>query len=231
MRGEPVLVPLFLPLLLLLLLGPSLLVRGQEASIEQRYTWTYAGRSWALIHRFSAAHYGFYRTRPRVLGYTRYDEYVHDEHDDKELQSLVDALERLAADAGLVRWETLNLVITFVQSIPYVGEAGEYPRYPLETLVERKADCEDAAILAAALLRQMRFDVVLLAFVEQNHMALGIHVVPPASVTDPPYLWNGNAYYYLEPTSLGWAIGDVPERYRSQPEIVPLRPILAPSRR
>jgi len=215
----------------LLFLSLPFLVSGQSASIEQTYAWQYAGRSWSVTHRFSTEHYQFFRTLPRILDYVEYPDYVNDPRDDDQLQSLIDELERLAADAGLDAWGKLNLVIAFIQSIPYVGESCEYPRYPLETLVERRGDCEDAAILAAALFRQMRFDVVLLAFLEEDHMALGIRIVPPTPVADPPFAWNGSAYYYIEPTSTGWEIGDVPERYRSRPTILPLLPVLAASRR
>lgn len=225
MRGQSILVAV-------LLVGlTSHLLIGQSASIEQQFTWQYAGRSWSLTHRFSTEHYGFFRTLPRILDYTQYARYVDDPRDDEQIQSLVDALERLAADAGLDAWERLNLVIAFVQSIPYAEETCEYPRYPLETLVEKAADCEDAAILTAAILRQMRFEVVLLAFLEEKHMAVGLNVAPPTSVTAPPFAWNGGAYYYLEPTSVGWAIGEIPERYRSQPAVIPLTSVVASRRR
>lgn len=219
MRGRS-----FLATLLLLLLISSF-VSGQSASIEQQYTWRYAGRTWSLTHRFSTEHYRFFRTLPRILDYTEYAEYVNDSRDDGQLQSLIDRLERLAADAGLDVWEKLNLVIAFVQSIPYASEPCEYPRYPLETLVELKGDCEDAAILGAALLQQMRCDIVLLAFLEEDHMALGIRVVPPTPAEDPPYAWNGGDYYYLEATSVGWEIGEIPNRHQSRPMIVPIRPV------
>jgi len=225
MRGHSILVTLLLFVLI------SLPIFGQSSSIEQRYTWRYAGRLWSLTHRFSTEHYRFFRTLPRILDYTEYAEYVNDSRDDAQLQSLIDQIEHLAANAGLGVWEKLNLVIAFIQSIPYATELCEYPRYPLEMLVEHKGDCEDAAILAAALLRQMRFDVVLLAFLEEDHMALGIRVVPPTPVVDRPYVWNGSAYYYLEPTSIGWEIGEIPERYRSQPTILPFLPVLAASNR
>lgn len=225
MRGQPILVTL------LLLLSLPFFVSGQSSSVEQRYTWQYASRTWTLTHRFSTEHYRFFRTLPRILDYTEYAEYVNDSRDDDQLQSLIDRLERLAADAGLDVWEKLNLVIAFVQSIPYASELCEYPRYPLEMLVEQKGDCEDAAILAAALLGQMRFGVVLLAFPEEDHMALGIRIVPPTPVDDPPYAWNGGTYYYVEPTSVGWKIGEIPDRYRSQPTILPLQPVLASSGR
>jgi len=210
-------------LTLLLLWTPSVLL-GQSTSTEQHYVWQYAGRTWTLTQRFSTEHYQFFRTRPRVLGYADYADYITDPRDDAQIQPLLDALQRLAADAGLDAWQTLNLTIAFVQSIPYADEPREYPRYPLETLVERTGDCEDAAILAAALLRQMGHDVVLLAFLEERHMAVGIRLAGPVSPAATPYSWDGVGYYYLEPTSVGWEIGEIPAQCRSQPAVVRLGP-------
>lgn len=214
----------------LLLWFPSVLL-GQGATIEQEYTWTYGGRSWALTYRFSTEHYQFFRTLPRTLDYTRYTEYIEDPRDDQQLDGLLAALHRLAASAGLCPRETLHLVIAFVQAIPYAGEPCEYPRYPLETLVEKRGDCEDSAILAAALLQRMRFDVVLLAFLDEKHMALGIATAPPAAVDRPPYAWNGSSYYFVETTSVGWGIGEIPPYYRSDPTVLSLRPVVVSSQR
>jgi hypothetical protein len=224
MRAPSILVP---SLLLVFLLTIPLAALGQSTSTQRSYRWEYGGRTWTLTHSFSTEHYRFFRTLPRFLDYADYTDYVNDPRDDEQLRSLIDALERLAADAGLDAWAKLNLVIAFVQSIPYAGELCEYPRYPLETLVEQQGDCEDAAILAAALLRQMHFDVVLLAFLEERHMALGICVLPPTPVQDAPYVCNGGSYYYLEPTTVGWEIGQVPSLYRSQPTILPFASVFA----
>ena len=130
MRALPILVLLVFALLLL-----PLAAAGQGSSTQQSYRWEYAGRTWTLTHSFSTEHYRFFRTLPRILDYADYPDYVDDPRDDAQLQSLIDALERLAADAGLDAWAKLNLVIAFVQSIPYADESCEYPRYPLETLV------------------------------------------------------------------------------------------------
>ena len=224
--------PLFRGYALLFVLAAFVLLGGLQATsqspdIEREYRWEFGGRTWALIHRFCDATYRFYRSLPRTLDYTDYDVYASDGRDDNDLCGLVAALERLAYTAGLDVWEKLNLVISFAQSIPYVTEEGEYPRYPMETLVEMKADCEDASILTAALLRQMGFGTVLLAFLEEHHMAVGIRVLPADAGERSYYTWNGDAYYYLEPTSLGWAIGEKPQGYASQPVIVGPRQTIA----
>ena len=202
-------------------------VFSQQTTIERRYVWEYGERTWSLTHHFSAFTYRFFSSLPRTLNYMNYGLYACDPRDDEELQSLIIELEALAADARLNVWEKLNLIIAFVQSIPYATEEGEYPRYPVETLVETQKDCEDAAILIASLLQRMGFGVVLLAFIEEQHMAVGIRVLPPEGSNPQTYEWDGDIYCFLEPTSTGWKIGEIPEAYVSQPTIVALQPTFA----
>ena len=96
-------------------------------------------------------------------------------------------------------------------------------------LIDHQGDCEDAAILTAALVKHMGFDVVLLVYLEERHMAVGIRVLPPQHQDLQAYEWNGDLYFYLEPTSLGWAIGQIPSTYVSQPAVIGLRPVYASS--
>jgi len=202
------------------LLFAALPAAAQTSQIERSYRWEYGGRAWTLLHGYCEASYRFYRSLPRTNDYTAYGAYAADWRDNDDLCGLVGALERLAYSGGLNVWGKLNLVISFAQSIPYAAEEGEYPRYPLETLVEMRADCEDAAILTAALLREMGFGVVLLAFLEEHHMAVGVRVLPPEGTDHASYTWNGETYYYLEATNVGWAIGERPAAYTSQPVII-----------
>ena len=196
---------------------------AQGDSIGRTYSWTYGGRTWSFTYDFPSSAYQLQKSLTRTLDYSVYDVYVNDPRDDHVLRDFVAKLGEMAT--GLNVWERLNLVIALVQSIPYIGEACEYPRYPLEMLIDQQGDCEDAAILTAALVKHMGFDVVLLAFLEERHMAVGIRVLPPQHEHLQAYQWNGNLYFYLEPTSLGWAIGQIPPAYRSQPAIIGLQPV------
>ncbi len=202
---------------------------AQGDSIRRTYSWTYGGRTWSFTYDFPTSVYQLQKSLTRTLDYAAYDVYVDDPRDDNVLRDFVAKLEETAT--GLNVWERLNLVIALVQSIPYVGESCEYPRYPLEMLIDQQGDCEDAAILTAALVKQMGFDVVLLAFLKESHMAVGIRVLPPRHEDLQAYEWNGDLYFYLEPTSLGWAIGQIPPTYRSQPAIIGLQPVYASSTR
>ena len=209
-------------LLLCLISVPAITLSAaaQGDVIRRTYTWTYAERAWTFTYDFPLAAYQLQTALTRTLDYTRYGAYVDDPRDDAVLQDFVAKLEQAAV--GLNIWERLNLVIALVQSLPYVGESCEYPRYPLEMLIDRQGDCEDAAILTAALVKQMGFEAVLLAFLEEHHMAVGIRVLPPGHQELQAYAWNGDLYFYLEPTSLGWTIGQIPAAYSSQPAIIEL---------
>ena len=196
------------------------LALAQDTSICRTYVWHYGGKTWTFTYDFPAFAYRLQKSLPRTLNYTAYDVYVSDPREDAVLRDFVTQFE--ASVVGLTIWQRLNLIIALVQSIPYVEESHEYPRYPIEMLVDQQGDCEDFAILTAALVRQMGFSAVLLAFLDERHMAVGIRVLPPAFESLQSYLWNGELYYYLEPTSPGWAIGQIPPTYQSTPTIIAL---------
>jgi len=204
--------------LLIAALGTS--VTTSAASTTREFAWEYDGRIWTLAHTFSLNEYQRYRTIPRVSSYTAYATYVLEPADDATLAVLVAGLNALAVEGALDTWGRLNLVVSFVQSLRYTTEEGEYPRYPIETLVEGCGDCEDLAILTAALFQQMGYDVVLLAFTSEMHMAVGVRVPSAVPCGGAAYQWNGAAYYYIETTGIGWTIGTMPERYTSTPEII-----------
>ena len=208
-----------------LLLGLTSHSSAQSDSIRCSYTWDYGGRTWSYSYDFPTAAYELHSSLTRTLDYTSYHMYVVDPRDEAILGGFVAGIEEMAI--GLNVWERLNLIIALVQSIPYVAESCEYPRYPLEMLVDRQGDCEDAAILTAALVQHMGFDVVLLAFLQEHHMAVGIRVLPPQHEQLQAYEWDGDLYFYVEPTGPGWAIGQRPDSYNSHPAIVGLPSLVA----
>ena|GEM_PF-851585 len=192
------------------------------STVSRTYQWLFQDRYFTLTHGFSLERYRYFQALPRIVAYSQYSAYVTDSHDDNELAFLVADLETTARSANLDVWEKLNLIIAFVQSVPYVPEVQEYARYPLETLIDQRGDCEDSSILTAAILQQMGYPVVLLVFLEEQHIATGISVLPPKPGDYRSYRYAGRDYYYVETTCEGWEIGIVPERYTSTPEIVAL---------
>jgi hypothetical protein len=78
----------------------------------------------------------------------------------------------------------------------------------METVKERRGDCEDKAILTAALLGSLGFNVSLLRL--PQHMAVGVHL----DEVLPLYSYYIDQYYFLETTTLFMPLGKVPPEYQ-----------------
>ena len=183
--------------------------------IKNEYTWLFEGRTWTLSVNIPESIYEYYAEleRPPTEDYSIY---VTHPFDDEYLRILIEKINFIAISRDYSESEKVNLVISFVQSLPYTSDSvttpyDEYPRYPLETLVDGGGDCEDSSILVASLLYGMNYDVILLGL--PGHMACGVYL-------QDGYGWhytlNDREYYYLETTNEGWAIGDIPQDYEDE---------------
>jgi hypothetical protein len=108
--------------------------------IERQYIWDYVDSSWTLSLSIHDSLYRYYGAKDRVETMD-YSVYVIHPDDDEYLGSIVQEFNRIALDEGYTEEEKVNLVITFVQSLPYTSDSvttafDEYPQYPMETLVE-----------------------------------------------------------------------------------------------
>jgi len=138
-----------------------------------------------------------------------------------ELDVLADAFSGLHRQHAWSSLERAGNVLAFVQQcIRFADDqqttpAREWPRYPLETLVDGTGDCEDDVILAAAILKRLGYEVALLYF--PGHCALGVggaQDLPGRYVADPQ---TGVKYFYGEVTPHGRGLGEVPPKYREVP--------------
>lgn len=133
--------------------------------------------------------------------------------EDQLLGAIARVFETNGNERGFSRYDTVCNIITFVQqNIKYVTDIestgiAEYPRYPLETLLARQGDCEDTAILTAKLIRGLGYGTALVFY--ENHCAVGVKC--DSSMPGWSFEINGDKYFYLETTSTGWQIGDMPE--------------------
>jgi hypothetical protein len=171
----------------------------------------------------------YYSDRTRI---GKYGAYVSDRFDDPYLDSVVGDFEQFGEENNQSDPEIINHMMRFVQNLKYskdkVAEGfNEYPKFPIETLVDKGGDCEDTSILLASLLEQFGYGTVLLGLFGRNHMAVGV-----AGESDLPgsyYTHNGTQYYYVETTAPGWKVGQVPEDMKGgEAKIIPVdsRPVL-----
>lgn len=210
-----------------------------------------------------------HRETPRFSDHNSWGRYALADADRPILEDLARQIAPPAGNPDESYFRLMNLVF-FVQQIPYdiddnatsytegalprhvmhVKGGVEYPKYPVEMLVDGRGDCEDAAILMAGLLDALGYDTVLLRY--SDHMALGIRMneFNPyyARYTPRYFMHGGQHYYYVEGTDFDWwnvsvsstavwgrphPIGDtsgtgIPSVQSETPQIIPLRYVPEP---
>jgi len=201
-------------------------------AITRHFTWSYwpyGDYQWTWEIQIPQALYDYYRAKPRPPT-KNYTVYVTDSKDDAYTGDLANKLKEEAQRINLDEYDTMHFAASFVQSLAYTSDLtttgyDEYPRYPIETLVDEGGDCEDTSILLAELLDTMGYDVVLVSL--PSHVAIGVS--EGHGFCGTYYEHNGKRYFYLETTGEAGRIGVVPHEYASEPayiyHIVPV-PIL-----
>jgi hypothetical protein len=122
-----------------------------------------------------------------------------------------------AESLGFTEHLEVKFVIDFVQSLPYVPDDvskgyDDYTKFIGETLPEMGGDCEDTAIMLAAILEAEDFNYDMILIQPPGHIAAGIWQEDPSG-----YYWelDGRKYAYIESTGQGWETGDCPEDYQN----------------
>ena len=110
-------------------------------------------------------------------------------------------------------YDVIVSIVKFVQELDYYPELDEYPKFPTETLMDYGGDCEDTAILLAAMLDSIGYDCILLDL--PKHMAVGIrdyHHPEYGAYLD----YDDIRYYVLETTGRNWEIGQLPPSWTNE---------------
>lgn len=193
----------------------------------RHFIWEYADITWNWDMKISEALFRYYKAIPRAKT-DNYSIYVTYKQDDAMMKEAAQEILRAAQSVNLNRLETAELTATFVQSLMYTEDIKttgfeEYPRYPVETLVDNCGDCEDKSALLASLLEGMGFKAVLIIF-PGIHGAVGIQKTE--DMKGAYYEYNGANYYYIETTDSGWRVGEIPDQYaRLSPTFLEIKPV------
>ena len=143
--------------------------------------------------------------------------------DDPYVKGLAKYITNLTS--GNTSMERANCALKFVQSLSYTYDIDQFGQknyfmYPLEMLWTKTGDCEDHAVLYAAIMKAMGYDVVLF-YVETPvgaHAAVGLnHKDASGSFIS----YNGKNYFYCEATATSagdtyikqYEIGEIPNDY------------------
>ena len=146
---------------------------------------------------------------------------------DAVIAQLADTLDSIVVDEGFDEVQRLNFMLNFVQSIvDYQDDnetAGceEYWRYPVETLVEERGDCEDSSLLFASIMENIDVDSVLLFYVlDENNGHLATAVYSKEDIAGSTVEYDQKTYYYCETTSIGFSVGEKPIEIPDKPKTI-----------
>lgn len=160
-------------------------------------------------------YYHYKKEKGEILSEGLFSNFVVSEKSDNLISTLASDIKALGEKNRLNEDQILELVLCFVQNIPYDTTKAEdilsdknvleydIPQYPYETLYKNSGICTDKAYLGSALLQELGYSTALLLFSEDKHMALGVKV-------EKRYGNFDSEYAIAEVTSPGFIPGDLP---------------------
>jgi hypothetical protein len=187
-----------------------------NGTYDKSFAWNYNGKYWTWNLSIPQSLYDSYkavpvstRTANGPAGYgfltTTNDYYI---------KVLAQKLNETTTQQGYNSFDKVSFVLAFVQSLPYTSDSvttdhDEYPRFPIETLVDDGGDCEDTSILFATLTLIMGYGTVYIN--PTGHYAVGVlgNNLRGTYWTHPEN--SNNTYYYCETTGNDFKIGQLPD--------------------
>ncbi len=108
-----------------------------------------------------------------IPGY--YLAFLNDPNQEEFYRDLIGAFREIRVKDSLDDSEYLELMAVAVQSLPYETDGIQTaPKFPIETYVDGKGDCDDKSLLLAGLLAREGYSVSLFYFKPEAHMAVGV---------------------------------------------------------
>lgn len=203
------------------------------ATHDRSFTWLSHGETWTweiAVPQSLHAYYDAKWSRPVCYDVGPCDWYIYvtDPDDDAFIETLSENLFTAIApyygDSLSAYHGFLQFALDFVSAaIPYTVDSlpNEWPRYPLETLVEVAGDCEDTGILYCSIVRPYVVSTHLLFF--PTHVASAVPAdwsfIDSRDYSVGYYEYQGNYYVIAETTGDPpgyWRIGELPESLRTE---------------
>lgn len=132
------------------------------------------------------------------------------------LSPISDCLAQIYADDE----DFANGALMIVHQIPY--EASAPPKYPVETIVENKGDCDLFSYIAASIVKAHGMSVVLLYYEGEAHMNIGVNLAhePREARQQAQYVTYNNVRYYVAECTggnwqSGWRVGERPDNLQT----------------
>lgn len=196
-------------------------------TITKNYAWRFNREYWRISLEIPVDTYNYYvdfdaNRNPQndpISPNTKMVSFVTS--NEEVIENIADELSSIAQGQRYDEYTTANFILQFVQeNINYELDnetkgCTEYWRFPVETLVDKKGDCEDSSVLYAAIMDNLGYEVVILFYTwKENdepvgHLAIGIKLEGDhgSFIEDN----NGEKYYYCETTAKAFNIGEIPD--------------------
>ncbi|MFA4825590.1 MAG: hypothetical protein WC593_10595 [Methanoregula sp.] len=206
---------------------PFISYNRTPGNISRQYTFSFQKSNITITTNVSnAVYYGAkngdkfaiisQETAPETMASDYYRAFVDDPHQDSLYADLIQSFRSIRTEQQYSDDEYLELLTVFVQSLPYDNESAAHPdnpsRFPVETIVEGTGDCDDKSVLLAGLLSRESYNVSLLLFIPEHHMAIG--------VSGERMQYRDTGYIYVETTGVSF-MGDVPRGLNQSVKYVP----------
>jgi hypothetical protein len=120
--------------------------------------------------------------------------------------------------------EYLELIVAFVQQIPYVENPSPKRKYPIEVIYDKGGDSDEKSLLLVNLLAREGYDTTLMVFEDLGYETTGIRVIKEVPDSSLKVFTDGKKDYLFIDAGLPRFIGSVPEIYQtaSEPAIYPV---------
>jgi hypothetical protein len=192
--------------------------QDQTQYYSREFAWNYGGEYWTWNLSIPATLYEAYvavpdsaRTQIPLSGFGYFTT-----TQDSYLQSLVAKINATATRQGYSPYQEVNFVLAFVQSIPYATDLNstgyqDYPRFPVETLVDNVGDCKSHSILFATLTLMLGYGAIFIN--PPDHLAVGVE---GNNLQGTYWTYDNQTYYYCETTGEGFTIGQLPAQFNGE---------------
>lgn len=163
------------------------------------------GHHFHIPFDFPDTTYHYYNSIPKNLPY---ETYTCEDAGHVYMEYVVGQLDAAIAPYRFDDRQKAEFILRFAQSIHYEPDppGPEYSRFPILTILEKEADCEDYALLISTLSSYMGLNASLIDIVGAGHMAAGIEL-PNECGYDRYVSPTGHRYVYAEGTNPNIPLG------------------------
>ncbi len=210
---------------------PSIKPVEGTADLTVSHTFTFEGQPRAVTITVDGPLYaGAQQAEKSVIRFGRarendwisdyYPAFVFEKHQDAFFSALLEQFRSVRDAEGLDSDRYVELMTAYAQSLEYrIDPQNLSPKFPVETAAQLAGDCDDKALLLGGLLAREGYDVAILLFGPEQHVALGI------KAEGMEYKKTG--YAYIE-TTIGGFVGMPPDsvgsgtKLTSEPQVFKL---------